>query len=213
LAPAILLVGLIGARMLLRRPLPEEAPHELSAMPVRLPAQTSRTSPGSTEVVDVEAEFRAVIGRLAPTARANLTHLRYAFRQAGMAQVDTEALHDVLTSVVATAIRACFGGQILLTARPLGRWIEVAVTDDAPIRGDATRQVLLEEARTAAASRGWLFSVDTRHDFGTTVSIRLPAAETALQVAPMQPSLLQDSRAGELRTGELRAGELVAAQD
>lgn len=198
LAPAILLIGLLAMRMMLHRSRSPEPSHHTLTMREPAPAPRVQTSFGSAGIVDLESELRGIIGRLEPTARNNVTQLRYAFRQVGMAYVDTPALRDVLTTVIATAIRGCFGGQILLTARPLGRWIEITVTDDGPVRDDATRHVQLDEARTEAASRGWLFSTNTQTGYGTTVSIRLPAAETAPQLEPQRETPRQDTRAGEL---------------
>lgn len=203
LAPAILLMGLLCARLMFRWSRSAGVSDDFLTLREAAPAPRVRTPVGSSDAIDIEAELRAIIGRLEPTARANVTKLRYAFRQVGMANVDTLALRDILTSVIATAIHGCFNGQILLTARPLGRWIEIAVTDDGPVRDDANRHVLLDDARTEAASRGWLFAMNTQIGFGTTVSIRLPAAETALQPEFLQKALPVDSR----------AGELVAAQD
>ena len=198
LAPAILLIGLLSTRLALRRASPSQAPDAKPAMREPTAYPRSNTPPGSTETVDIEAELRAIIGRLEPAARANLTNLRYAFRQAGLVRVDAAVLHDVLTTIVATAIRSRYGGQVLLTARPLGRWVEIAVTDDGPIRRRASHHEQLDDARMEAASHGWLFTADIQPDFGTTVSIRLPAAETALRLDQMMTAPHHDNRTGEL---------------
>ncbi len=203
LAPAILLIGLVCARLVFRWSPNIDSPLNVPAIRERAPNPGLSTPIGSADTVDIETELRAIIGRLEPAARNNVIKLRYAFRQAGMARVDTPALRDVVTTVISTAIRGCFGGQILVTARPLGRWIEIAVTDDGPVRDDSTRQVQLDVARVEAAARGWLFSMNARIGLGTTVSIRLPAAESAVQAELVRTAARHD----------IRAGALVGAQD
>lgn len=198
LAPAILLIVLLCARLAVRSSRSIDPSHDRFIAREPAPTPILRVPVGSADLIDIETELRAIIGRLEPAARNNVTKLRHAFRHVGMAYVDTPTLRDVLTTITATAIRNSFGGQVLLTARPVGRWIEIAVTDDGPVRDDATRHVQLDDARSEAAARGWLFSTNTRTGFGTTVSIRLPAAETAPQPRPPREELHQDTRAGEL---------------
>jgi hypothetical protein len=131
-------------------------------------------------VVDVEPEVRTVLSELEGLAARHFVALRIASQPGVTARAEPDAFRDALTDVIDGAIRSTPGGCVLITNRRLGGWSEVTVSDDGPVLDHATHAVQLRHAQESATLRGWLFSINARPGYGTSVSIRLPGGNSAI---------------------------------
>jgi signal transduction histidine kinase len=138
--------------------------------------QAFAQSPSTANALEVAAELRDLLGRLAPLTARNLVRIELAVQPDIVVFVDPLACRQVLTQVVSTAITSAPGGKVLLSALRLGSMVHIAVSDDNPAADRTTREAALRPVIELISLRGGGLDIDARKGEGTTVVIRLPAA-------------------------------------
>ncbi|MGE4043979.1 MAG: hypothetical protein AB7F35_03940 [Acetobacteraceae bacterium] len=177
LVALVLLAAVLATGVAMARRGPRGARTGATPQAVRL-SQSQAPPPPATAaggVFDLEHETRAVIDGRQGVGSRHFVQIRIAIQPDLGAAADPRAYRDVLADVLDSAFRKAPGGCVLVTGRRIGRWIEVAVSDDGPVLDNATHAVQLRHAQEHAALNGWLFSIQARPGYGTTVSLRLPA--------------------------------------
>jgi signal transduction histidine kinase len=173
---AVLGVGaaVAGLRRLRRRP-PAEPP-SLRAAPPEL-----RSVPLLAGEVDVAAEIRTVLERLAGPAKRQLVTFTTAIEPGLVARADGSAFRQAVSDLVESAIRRAPCGTVLLTAGRLGGRVQVTIGDD----GMAGSLPMPESALCGIAQlvglQGGTLDIDPRPGEGTIATIRLPAGQRATE--------------------------------
>jgi anti-sigma regulatory factor (Ser/Thr protein kinase) len=134
--------------------------------------------PFVSSVLDVAAELRDVLARLATEVAGRRVKLEFAVQPDLSVHADPLALRVVLSELVASAMRYAPGGHVLVSAAQLGGRVQIAVMDDGAGPEAAVRQAALREVAELVALQGGTIDVETHPGEGTTVVVRLlePAA-------------------------------------
>jgi len=177
----------------------------------RLPPVTADgdTTPDGTEefplnrmgfaavTLDVVAAVKAAAEAAHSVARANFVLVELAVRPGTIVRTDPNVLQVALRAAIRTAIQATPGGQVLVTATPLGCQLLIRIVDDGVNTDQRSREVLLREAETLVALQGGSIAVETRRGHGTSVSVRLPLPyDASVEMAqPEEPHALTEQAA------------------
>ena len=111
---------------------------------------------------------------LEPLARSHAVRISLAVSPGRREWADPFALGSALREVMTAAIHAAVGGQVLVSALPLGTQLHIVVTDDGPDTTQAVRESIVRESGATMALIGGSISVEVRAGRGTTVTLRLP---------------------------------------
>ncbi len=125
--------------------------------------------------IDLRQEVAAALDRLAALAGKHSVRLESAIMPGVTMRADPTVLQNVLMETIAGAVRAAEGGRVLVAVFSDPDAIEITVTDDGPVRNDASRDVELRVVAAFLAVHGGTVMVDARRGRGTTVALRLPA--------------------------------------
>jgi len=129
--------------------------------------------------MDVEHAVREAATASHAAARAKFVQVELALHadilHSGIKiRVDPNALRVALETAMGVAIRATPGGQILVTAAPLGRQLHIRIVDDGMNADQRSRESLLRDVETLIALQGGSIVVDAMPGRGTSVTLRLP---------------------------------------
>ncbi len=131
--------------------------------------------PTLSGAVDLRGEVEWVFHDLADLARRHFVQLETAVPTGVRLRIDQPGLRAMLTDAVAGAIRAADGGHVLVAVFTDPQGIEITITDDGPVRDDASRGAALRASAAFLGMRGGGVAIDQRPGQGTTVTLRVPA--------------------------------------
>ncbi|HEY1933898.1 MAG TPA: HAMP domain-containing sensor histidine kinase [Acetobacteraceae bacterium] len=132
-------------------------------------------TPFSGGMLDVTAEVRAVLARLAPLAASGFVQLEMAVQPELAVRADQRALGQALGDLVTHAIRHAPCGRVLVGGMRHGGRVQISVTDDGAGPPEAEQEAALRDAERLIALQGGTIQVETHpREGGSTVLLRLP---------------------------------------
>ncbi len=159
---------------------------------VLAPGTGPRATRLEAKALDLPLVMREVADAVEPLAKARATRIRLAVSPGRTVWADRDYLSRALRELVETAVHASPGGQVLISAMPLGTELNIAVTDDARNVDLATRESMARDAGDLIAMQGGRMAIEARAGFGTTVTVRLPLPAEA-RVEPDQARVLTEA--------------------
>ena len=135
---------------------------------------------------DVAVALRIALKRLSPIMANQRVQADVAALPGLRVHMRGAPLADLLEEMLAAAIHAAPASRLLLTAAAHGSRIDVGITDDMPGADPTVRLGRFHGLRERVARRGATLEVDVRPAEGTTLTLRLAAANTSSN-RPTQP--------------------------
>jgi hypothetical protein len=140
----------------------------------------------AAETLELEPEVRAAADSIAGLARENSVRLELAVDPRTTVRVDPIVLGTVLRSLIGTAARSTFSGQVLVTAVTLGTQMHIRIVDDGRGADQTSREIDAREAGEMIALQGGSVAVEVKSGQGTTVTIRLPLPGSPTDLSEMR---------------------------
>jgi signal transduction histidine kinase len=131
-------------------------------------------APSEAESLDVASILREAADALAPLARDHFVRIAIAVSPGLSIRTDRHTLNMVAREMIEIAIRAAPGGQMLVTALPLGTQLHIRIADEGAGTDQQLRESMTRGAAELIALRGGTIAVEARPGRGTTMSVRLP---------------------------------------
>lgn len=166
-----------------RYALPAEVEPDVPATPLAIQA------PVEAQTLDLSRLMHDTSFDLAGFAASHGVRVSLAVSPGRQVWADPHTLSLALREALMAAIRAARGGHVLVSALPLGASLHIAITDDGPHHGPATRQADMTGVAGAMAAMGGSLSIENRPGQSTTVTLRL-ARTPAITRPPAEPPLL-----------------------
>jgi hypothetical protein len=142
----------------------------------------SEIDPGVSEVTaDVGASIRRALKRMAPVMAAQSVKVDVAAPSGLLGRMRGAVLADLVEELLTAAIHGVPGSRLLLTAALHGDRIHIGITDDAAGADHAARAAGVRGLMERVALRGGSLTIDVRPAEGTTMTLRLAAANDAWQ--------------------------------
>lgn len=130
---------------------------------------------------DVATAIRLALKRLAPVMANQSVQAEIAAAPGLLVRMRAAALADLLEELLAAAIYNAPASRLLLTAAPFGDHIHVGITDDMPGADPAMRLGSIRGLIERVAMRGAALDIDVRQSEGTTMTLRVAAANKVRQ--------------------------------
>jgi hypothetical protein len=126
---------------------------------------------------DVGGAIHLALKRLTPVMAAQSIKMDVAAPSGLLGRMRPAALADILEELLTAAIHAAPGARLLLTAATHGDRVYISITDDSPSADLAVRSADVRGLMERVALRGGSLEVDVRPAEGTTMTLRIAAAE------------------------------------
>jgi hypothetical protein len=167
-APLCLAAAVAGVRFFLHRN--GQPPRAVSPGPPPLAA----LAPGELEVT---AEVRVVLERLAPLAKRQLVTLTTGIQRGLTARADAAAFRRIVSDLVENALRRAPCGTVLVTAGRFGGRVQVSIGDDGKAGTLPIPEATLSGIARLVGLQGGTLDFEARPGDGTIATIRLPAGQ------------------------------------
>ena len=126
---------------------------------------------------DAAAAIRLVMKRLGPLLKTLSVEAEVAAPPGLLVRMRSATLVDLLEELLGSVTHNAPASRILLTAAQRGDHVEIGLTDDMPGADPAMRQAMLRGQMERVALRGGTLDVEVRPAEGTTITLRLAAAD------------------------------------
>ena len=126
---------------------------------------------------DVGVAIRVALKRLSPIMTNQFVQADVAALPGLRVRMRCAPLADLLEEMLAAAIHGAPASRLLLTATAQGSRIDVGITDDMPGADPVVRLGSVRGLMERVARRGGLLEVKVRPSEGTTLTLRLAAAD------------------------------------
>jgi len=126
---------------------------------------------------DAGAALRLALKRLGPVMANHSVQAEVAAAFGLRVRMRVAVLADLLEEMLAATIHAAPASRILLTAAPQGEHVIICVTDDSPHADEDVRRAGVRGLMERVAMRGGALDVQVRPNEGTTMTLRLSAAD------------------------------------
>lgn len=136
-------------------------------------------TPFASGSLNVAAEARDILARMAAEAAGHLVQLEIAVQPDLSIHADRLALHAVLSQLVGNAVHHAAGGRVLLSAIRLRGRVQIAVIDDGIGPDAAVQQAALRNVAQLVALQGGTIKVEAQRGESTTVLVQLPEPASA----------------------------------
>ena len=143
-------------------------PGGMAPQPARLARPRLARPAVDARELDVGQLLRDAAHDLEALARSHAVRINLAVSPGRRILADQFALSTALREVITAAIHAAAGGQILVSALPLGTWLHIAITDDGRDTPRTIRESIVREAGGTMALIGGSIAMEALAGRGTT---------------------------------------------
>jgi hypothetical protein len=134
---------------------------------------------------DAGAALRLALKRLGPVMASRFVQAEVAAAFGLRVRMHGAALADMLEEMLGAVIHAAPASRIILTAIESGDHVAISITDDIPNADLDVRCAGVRALKERVAQRGGTLDVRARPNEGTTVTLRIEAADHERQDSPL----------------------------
>ena len=150
--------------------------HAPRRLPSALPGDAVPRRTTEAGGLELGAEIRHVLARLAPLARDHGVTFTFALGPQLITWAEPVAFRRALSGLLEHAISRTPNGSVLVSAGQQAGRMRVSVSDDGPLGDESGARTALRSVSEFLASQGGSLEIDNRPGEGMTVTMRLPTA-------------------------------------